>query len=64
MFAASTVDVGESFTLVNDHDPHPLRMQFERKRPGEMGLEYIERGPKSFASGDAYRRARRSDAGS
>lgn len=36
---------GESFTLVNDHDPVPLRYQFEAERAGIFGWEYLERGP-------------------
>lgn len=36
---------GESFILVNDHDPFPLRYQFEAERPGEFGWEYLETGP-------------------
>jgi len=36
---------GESFTLVNDHDPVPLQRQFERLRPGIFSWEYRERGP-------------------
>ncbi len=37
--------VGESFTLVNDHDPVPLQRQFERLRPDAFSWEYRERGP-------------------
>lgn len=49
VFAAfDRLDVGESFVLVNDHDPQPLRMQIERMREGELGWEYIERGPEAF----------------
>ena len=36
---------GESFVLVNDHDPFPLRYQFEATRPGRFGWEYLEQGP-------------------
>ena len=36
---------GESFVLVNDHDPFPLRYQFEAQRPGQFGWEYLEQGP-------------------
>jgi uncharacterized protein (DUF2249 family) len=36
---------GESFVLVNDHDPFPLRYQFEAEHPGEFGWEYLEEGP-------------------
>lgn len=37
--------VGESFVLVNDHDPVPLRYQFQFERPGQAGWEYLEQGP-------------------
>lgn len=37
--------MGESFTLVNDHDPVPLQRQFERLRPDVFSWEYRERGP-------------------
>ena len=36
---------GESFVLVNDHDPLPLHDQFRYERPGEFGWAYLERGP-------------------
>jgi uncharacterized protein (DUF2249 family)/quercetin dioxygenase-like cupin family protein len=39
---------GESFQLVNDHDPIPLNRQFESIRPGEASWEYLERGPSLF----------------
>ncbi|MCG7309990.1 DUF2249 domain-containing protein [Brachybacterium sp. ACRRE] len=32
--------VGESFVLVNDHDPLHLRDDFERDQPGSFGWEY------------------------
>lgn len=36
---------GESFVLVNDHDPKPLRYQFEAEHRGEYGWTYLEQGP-------------------
>jgi uncharacterized protein (DUF2249 family) len=36
---------GESFTLVNDHDPFPLRHQFEATRTGRYSWNYVESGP-------------------
>jgi len=39
---------GESFVLINDHDPQPLRRQIERMREGEVAWEYIERAPELF----------------
>jgi uncharacterized protein (DUF2249 family) len=40
--------VGESFRLLNDHDPIPLNRQFESIRPGQALWEYIVRGPSLF----------------
>ncbi len=37
---------GESFTLVNDHDPFPLRHQFEAVRAGQFRWTYLEEGPR------------------
>ena len=36
---------GESFELVNDHDPKPLYYQFTAERPGQLDWEYLEEGP-------------------
>lgn len=36
---------GESFILVNDHDPMPLRYQFQNEYPDQFGWEYLEQGP-------------------
>lgn len=36
---------GEGFTLINDHDPFPLRRQFEATRPGQFNWTYVEQGP-------------------
>lgn len=40
--------VGRHFVLLNDHDPVPLRYQFEAEFPGAVGWEYLERGPDDF----------------
>lgn len=37
--------VGESFVLLNNHDPQHLRDEFERDRAGSYGWEYLDRGP-------------------
>lgn len=39
------LEVGQSFVLVNDHDPFPLRYQFDAERAGQFGWEYLEQGP-------------------
>lgn len=36
---------GETFQLINDHDPMPLYYQFQVERPSQFGWEYIEKGP-------------------
>ena len=36
---------GESFQLVNDHDPMPLYYQFEAERKNQFEWNYIEKGP-------------------
>ena len=36
---------GEGFLLVNDHDPRPLRYQFEAEHAGEYTWDYQEAGP-------------------
>ncbi len=37
--------VGEFFVLLNDHDPVPLRYQFEAEYPGAFRWEHLEKGP-------------------
>ncbi len=39
------LEKGTSFVLVNDHDPFPLRYQFEAERGGQYEWEYLEQGP-------------------
>ncbi len=36
---------GESFTLVNDHDPQPLYYQFLHERENLFSWDYLEQGP-------------------
>lgn len=38
----------EAMLLVNDHDPRPLRYQFESTRSGLFAWEYLEQGPETF----------------
>jgi uncharacterized protein (DUF2249 family) len=42
-FAA--MSVGESFALVNNHDPKHLHDEFEVDYAGGYGWEYLEKGP-------------------
>lgn len=39
---------GESFELVNDHDPIPLYRQMDAMRPGQAVWSYLDRGPEVF----------------
>lgn len=36
---------GESFVLVNDHDPKPLYYQFKFEMDGQFSWDYLEQGP-------------------
>jgi regulator of cell morphogenesis and NO signaling len=36
---------GQSFVLINDHDPKPLYYQFQAEQPGQVRWEYLEQGP-------------------
>ncbi len=36
---------GESFVLINDHDPKPLYYQFAAERAGQFGWDYLATGP-------------------
>ena len=40
--------VGEFFVLLNDHDPVPLRYQFEAEFENAFSWEYLEHGPEEF----------------
>jgi uncharacterized protein (DUF2249 family)/iron-sulfur cluster repair protein YtfE (RIC family) len=39
---------GGGFVLVNDHDPKPLRYQFEAEHDGEFTWDYLESGPERW----------------
>lgn len=41
----SDLDPGSAYVLVNDHDPKPLRYQFEAELAGQFTWEYLEEGP-------------------
>lgn len=43
--------VGQSFELVNDHDPKPLYYQFQAEYTGLFEWEYLERGPEIWRVG-------------
>lgn len=44
----SDLQVGQFFILLNDHDPVPLRYQFEGEFANAYSWEYLERGPEEF----------------
>lgn len=39
---------GESFVLVNDHDPKPLYYQFAAEHAGQFSWDYLETGPERW----------------
>jgi uncharacterized protein (DUF2249 family) len=39
---------GESFILVNDHNPKPLYYQFQAELTGQFSWDYVEEGPESW----------------
>jgi uncharacterized protein (DUF2249 family) len=39
---------GETMELVNDHDPRPLRAQFQAQLPGQFAWDAIESGPNTW----------------
>jgi uncharacterized protein (DUF2249 family) len=43
------LEIGESFVLVNDHDPKPLRYQFEYEHTDQFDWQYLEQGPTVWA---------------
>jgi len=40
-----SLEKGESFILINDHEPRPLYYQFEAERSGQFQWDYLEQGP-------------------
>lgn len=49
IFAAyRELEVGDSFTLVNDHDPQHLRDDFETEYPGSYSWEYVSTQPRDW----------------
>jgi uncharacterized protein (DUF2249 family) len=39
---------GQSFVLINDHDPKPLYYQFQAERDGTFQWEYLATGPETW----------------
>ncbi len=43
--AFDSLKPGETFQLINDHDPLPLYYQFQAEKKEQFGWEYVEKGP-------------------
>ena len=43
--AFDALESGQSFELVNDHDPKPLYYQFQAEMAGQFEWTYLESGP-------------------
>lgn len=39
---------GQSFVVINDHDPRPLHYQFQAERTGAFTWEYLAEGPETW----------------
>ena len=39
------LNIGETFQLLNDHDPKPLYYEMEAERKGTFEWKYVEQGP-------------------
>jgi len=39
------LSAGETLTIINDHDPVPLKYQLEAEHPGQFTFNYVENGP-------------------
>jgi uncharacterized protein (DUF2249 family)/quercetin dioxygenase-like cupin family protein len=46
--AYDALAAGESFVLVNNHDPRHLREEFEAEHPGSYAWDYLDRGPAAW----------------
>lgn len=39
------LEPGEHFILINDHNPRPLKYEFQGEREGQFEWTYLEEGP-------------------
>ena len=46
--AFDSLTTGQSFILINDHDPKPLYYQFIHEREGQFNWEYQEEGSETW----------------
>ncbi len=42
------LQAGEALTILNDHDPRPLRFELEADYPDRFGWTYLENGPETW----------------
>ncbi|HSG46725.1 MAG TPA: DUF2249 domain-containing protein [Longimicrobiales bacterium] len=42
------LEPGTAFVILNDHDPVPLRYQFQAERPDAFSWDYLEEGPETW----------------
>ena len=42
------LQVGQALQIVNDHDPRPLRYQFDDRKAGQFDWSYVESGPQTW----------------
>ncbi|HET6966372.1 MAG TPA: DUF2249 domain-containing protein [Acidimicrobiales bacterium] len=43
-----SLEPGQAFELVNDHDPKPLRYQLSAEHPDQFSWDYLEAGPTAW----------------
>jgi uncharacterized protein (DUF2249 family) len=46
--AYRSLAVGESFVLLNDHNPIHLRQEFDTAHPGSYAWDYLNRAPRDW----------------
>lgn len=39
------LQVGQALVIVNDHNPVPLKLQLEGRKPGQVQWTYLQEGP-------------------
>ncbi len=44
----ASLPAGAALQLVNDHDPRPLRQQFQSEYHGQFSWDYLEEGPATW----------------
>ncbi|MFO1466381.1 MAG: DUF2249 domain-containing protein [Steroidobacteraceae bacterium] len=44
----ASLPAGGALQLVNDHDPRPLRQQFQSNYHGQFSWDYLEQGPATW----------------